>query len=294
MYEKTIFGNNVKNGGNMIKKFIKFLFVLICIFAMIFSVSGCSTQKTEEEELMEKNLSEIEYLDNYIILMLNSINDIDLKQYDAKIERTENLNEVINTDEEISSEDSGNNIVQYMMIPNMILNSDHMTNWEGLKIEIENLNNIWPSITVDFYKANIDNNKLIEFSNDINTCTRNIKEENREETLNSLVKLYDYIPFFLEKIDNNKSKIGIAKTKASILKGYVNIDLEQWDELKQNLDNAISDYGIVANRTESLEKEYNINKAYVLLQEFKNACETKDKELLLMKYKNLMEELIIL
>ena len=294
MYEKTIFGNNVKNGGNMIKKFIKFLFVLICIFAMIFSVSGCSTQKTEEEELMEKNLSEIEYLDNYIILMLNSINDIDLKQYDAKIERTENLNEVINTDEEISSEDSGNNIVQYMMIPNMILNSDHMTNWEGLKIEIENLNNIWPSITVDFYKANIDNNKLIEFSNDINTCTRNIKEENREETLNSLVKLYDYIPFFLEKIDNNESKIGIAKTKASILKGYVNIDLEQWDELKQNLDNAISDYGIVANRTESLEKEYNINKAYVLLQEFKNACETKDKELLLMKYKNLMEELIIL
>lgn len=294
MYEKTIFGNNVKNGGNMIKKFIKFLFVLLCIFAMIFSVSGCSTQKTEEEELMEKNLSEIEYLDNYIILMLNSINDIDLKQYDAKIERTENLNEVINTDEEISSEDSGNNIVQYMMIPNMILNSDHMTNWEGLKIEIENLNNIWPSIIVDFYKANIDNNKLIEFSNEINTCTKNIKEENRAETLNSLVKLYDYIPFFLEKIDNNKAKIGITKTKANVLRGYADIDLEQWDELNQNLDNAISDYDVVVNNIDVSEKEYNVDKAYVLLQELKNACETKDKELLFMKYKNLMEELIIL
>ena len=52
-------------------------------------------------------MSEIEYLDNYIMLMLNSMNDIDLKQYDAKIEKTENLNEVLASDEETSSEDSG-------------------------------------------------------------------------------------------------------------------------------------------------------------------------------------------
>lgn len=278
----------------MVRKFVRSLFIILCISITIFSVSGCSMQKTEEEELKEKNLSEIEYLDNYIMLMLNSVNDIDLKQYDAKIERTENLNEVINTDEEVSSEDSGNNIVQYMMIPNMILNSDHQTNWEGLKLEVENLNNIWPSIMVDFYKADINNEILTKFSDNINESIKNVKEENSEETLNSLVKLYEDIPNFLEKIDNNEVNLKIARTKVDVIKGYVNIDLEQWDELDQNLNNAISNYENVLDKTDGMEKEYNINKAYVLLQEFKNAVGTNDKELLFIKYKNLMEELIIL
>ena len=278
----------------MVRKFVRSLFIILCISITIFSVSGCSMQKTEEEELKEKNLSEIEYLDNYIMLMLNSVNDIDLKQYDAKIERTENLNEVINTDEEVSSEDSGNNIVQYMMIPNMILNSDHQTNWEGLKLEVENLNNIWPSIMVDFYKADINNEILTKFSDNINESIKNVKEENREETLNSLVKLYEDIPNFLEKIDNNEVNLKIARTKVDVIKGYVNIDLEQWDELDQNLNNAISNYENVLDKTDGMKKEYNINKAYVLLQEFKNAVGTNDKELLFIKYKNLMEELIIL
>ncbi len=92
--------------------------------------------------------------------MLNSINDIDLKQYDAKIEKTENLNEILQESEETSSEDTGNNVVQYSMVPNTILNANKTINWENLKLEIENLNNTWPSIIVDLYKANVDNKKI--------------------------------------------------------------------------------------------------------------------------------------
>ncbi len=281
-------------GGNMLKNIIKTLSIIFLVALVIISFSGCSKQKTDEEQLRDKNISEIDYLDNYIMLMLNSINDIDLKQYDAKIEKTENLNEILQESEETSSEDTGNNVVQYSMVPNTILNADKTINWENLKLEIENLNNTWPSIIVDLYKANVDNKKLTEFSDLINTCIGNIKNENRTETLNSLAKLYEYIPVFLEKIVSDNQQVELAKTKVEVIKAYVNIDFANWEELKTSLDRAISNFEPIVNNTNEAEKEYNIRKAYVLLQEFKNAVDTNDKDLLFMKYKNLMEELIIL
>lgn len=284
----------VNFGGKMLKRIIKTLSIIFLIALVIISFSGCSKEKTDEEQLRDKNISEIDYLDNYIILLINSINNIDLKQYDAKIEKTENLNEILQENEETSSEDTGNNVVQYSMVPNTVLTADKTINWENLKLEIENLNNTWPSIIVDLYKANVDNNKLTEFSDLINTCIGNIKNENRTETLNSLAKLYEYIPVFLEKIVHDDQQVELAKTKVEVIKAYVNIDLENWDGLKGNLDSAISNFEPIVNNTNEAEKEYNIRKAYVLLQEFKNALDTKDKDLLFMKYKNLIEELIIL
>lgn len=284
----------VNFGGNMLKNKIKTLSIIFLIALVIMSFSGCSKESTDEEQLRDKNISEIDYLDNYIMLLINSINNIDLKQYDAKIEKTENLNEILQENEETSSEDTGNNVIQYSMVPNTVLNADKTINWENLKLEIENLNNTWPSIIVDLYKANVDNNKLTEFSDLINTCIGNIKNENRAETLNSLAKLYEYIPVFLEKIVTDDQQVELAKTKVEVIKAYVNIDLENLDGLKGNLDSAISNFEPIVNNTNEAEKEYNIRKAYVLLQEFKNAVDTKDKDLLFMKYKNLMEELIIL
>ena len=281
-------------GGNMLKNIIKTLSIIFLVALVIISFSGCSKQKTDEEQLRDKNISEIDYLDNYIMLMLNSINDIDLKQYDAKIEKTENLNEILQESEETLSEDTGNNVVQYSMVPNTILNANKTINWENLKLEIENLNDTWPSIIVDLYKANVDNKKLTEFSDLINTCIGNIKNENRTETLNSLAKLYEYIPVFLEKIVSDNQQVELAKTKVEVIKAYVNIDFANWEELKTSLDRAISNFEPIVNNTNEAEKEYNIRKAYVLLQEFKNAVDTNDKDLLFMKYKNLMEELIIL
>lgn len=284
----------VNFGGNMLKNIIKTLSIIFLIALVIISFSGCSKEKTDEEQLRNKNISEIDYLENYIMSLINSINNIDLKQYDAKIEKTENLNEILQENEEISSEDTKNNVVQYSMVPNTVLNADKTINWENLKLGIENLNNTWPSIIVDLYKANVDNNKLTEFSNLINTCIGNIKNENRTETLNNLAKLYEYIPVFLENIVSNEQQVELAKTKVEVIKAYVNIDFENWDGLKGNLDSATSNFEPILNNTNESEKEYNIRKAYVLLQELKNAVDTKDKDLLFMKYKNLMEELIIL
>ena len=166
----------------MLKKIIKNLILILFIIIVVITLTGCSKQKTDEEQLRDKNISEIQYIDNYILLMLNNINNIDLKQYNTKIENTENLNEVLKEEEKSKSND-----VQYSMIQTTILNSDKSTNWQNLKIQIENLNKIWPSIKVDLYKANVENNKLTDFSDLLNVCIGNIKKEDkvdfREENL---------------------------------------------------------------------------------------------------------------
>lgn len=273
----------------MTKKIIRNLILILCIIIIFFSLTGCSMQKTDEEQLRDKNISEIQYIDSYILLMLNEINNIDLKQYNTKIENTENLNEILKEEE-----DSNGNSIQYSMMQTTILNSDKTTNWQNLKIQIDNLNKVWPSIIVDLYKANVENNKLTEFSDLLNVCIGNIKNENRAETLKSLSRLYEYIPVYLEKIVNDSQKLAIAKTKVYVVKAYVDINFENWEEIKNNLENAIKNFEPIVNNVSELEKEYNVKKAYVLLQEFQNSINVNDKEILFSKYKNLMEELIIL
>ena len=44
----------------MAKKIIKNLILILFITIMIFSLTGCSKQKTDEEKLREKNISEIQ------------------------------------------------------------------------------------------------------------------------------------------------------------------------------------------------------------------------------------------
>ena len=65
----------------MLKKIIKNLILILFIIIVVITLTGCSKQKTDEEQLRDKNISEIQYIDNYILLMLNNINNIDLKQY---------------------------------------------------------------------------------------------------------------------------------------------------------------------------------------------------------------------
>ena len=42
------------------------------------------------------------------------------------------------------------------------------------------------------------------------------------------------------------------------------------------------------------ERKYNVNKAYILIEELKNSLITNDKEIFYIKYKNTIEELNIL
>lgn len=275
-----------KNNSYILKKIIACIIVII----MSFSVSGCSYQKNDEEELKEKNIAELHYLDDYLLLMLNNMNNITLQEYDMIIKKsTENVNEISKEDEATES-----NSTNFNMISGMILSNNKEFSWESIGIQIERLNTSWPAILVDLSKANVNNEKLTEFSDILNLCVGYIKNKDKNNTIISLAKLYELVAIYTEEIHEEESDIDIAKTKSNIVYAYINIELEKWDDINNYLDLGIKNFEPVTKNVNLSEKQYNINKTYILIQEFKKAVANKDKELLYMKYKDTMEELTIL
>ena len=274
----------------MLKRKLNKYIIVICVILITFCISGCSYQQTDEEKLKEKNVAELQYLDNYLLVILNNMNNITLKEYDMIVEESnENVNEISKEDDE-----SVNNSAGYEIFSNMVLTNNKEFSWNTIKTQIERLNTSWPTILVDLQEANVDNNKLTEFSNTINTCVGFIKSEDKINTMQTLAKLYELVSEFISDIGEDEYSINIAKTKSNIIYAYINIELDKWDDITNYLNMASTNFEKVLNGESESEKRYNINKANVLIQEFKNAVGNKDRDLLYMKYKDTMEELIIL
>ena len=274
----------------MLKRKLNKCIIVICIILMTLGVSGCSYQQTDEEKLKEKNIAELQYLDNYLLVMLNNMNNITLKEYDMIVEETnENVNEISKEDD-----DTTNNSAGYEIFSNMVLTNNKEFSWNTIKTQVERLNTSWPTILVDLQSANVNNNKLAEFSNTINTCVGFIKNEDKINTMQTLARLYELIPEFMQLIEEDENSIAIAKTKKDVIYAYINIELDKWDDITNYLDMAIKDFELVLNNSGESEKRYNIEKVNVLLHEFKNAVGNKDRDLLYMKYKDAIEELTVI
>ena len=273
----------------MLKRKLNKYIIVICMILMTLGISGCSYQQTDEEKLKEKNIAELQYLDDYLLVMLNNMNNISLKEYDMIVEESnENVNEISKEDD-----DTTNNSVNYEIFSNMVLTNNKEFSWNTIKTQVERLNTSWPTILVDLQSENVDNNKLIEFSNTINTCVGFIKNEDKINTMQTLAKLYELIPEFMQLIEEDENSIAIAKTKKDVIYAYINIELDKWDDITNYLDMAIKDFEPVLNNSGESEKRYNIEKVNILMQEFKNAVGNKDRDLLYMKYKDTMEELTV-
>ena len=107
------------------------------------------------------------------------------------------------------------------------------------------------------------------------------------------LKIYNYLPGFLEKCTNEEKEKVVINTKNQILKAYSLLEKEDWNGILDNINNASKTFTTLVTSTENKEQnnQYNINKTYIMINELKNAAELKDKDVFLIKYKNLLEEL---
>lgn len=308
--------------------------ILGIILILSISLTGCSKNKNSRKDVLQKLGNEVEYLDTQILGMLNNINNISYQKYKVQSEHVsskdstasggkstgdtspnqsgsssqESSSEGQNSQQQSSEQDSqsseggdsssGQNesITNYKMESSNILNRQQTVDWESLKKDVENLYDTWSTIILDLYKANVDNTLTQNFSTDLDTCLAAIKAEDKVKTLEILGKLYDYIPKFSD-LDKEKAKItNVLRTKASVVSAYVLVEKDdQWEEISKQLANAEQNYmPIVNNIDENKNKEYNVNKSYVLLKELQKSIHTKDKDIFYIKYKNLIQELNIL
>ena len=172
-----------------------------------------------------------------------------------------------------------------------VLNNTEDINWDIVKSEIENVYTSLPSITMDLYNQNINQEDILGFNTEYDKLTNVVKEENKEDTLAELTKVYEYFPKFLRGSTQDVLYTTLVETKLNVFKGYSKLDSGNWDEIYNDIKNAIDAYSKLLTNTDIDErKQYNVSKGYIMLNELQNAVNLNSTEVFLIKYKNLLEE----
>lgn len=303
------------------KKFLFFFLILVIIILSFFLYNSISNENKDDGK--EKALSEIEYLENKLELLFNKLNNIENNNYSLSVKKieessssqsgSENNNEnsgessgsseeqsnSSNSEEESgnssnSSSDSkgndGNNEEYNLEQSGILTNNNNNIDWKSIKLEVESLYSEVATITLDLYSLGISREDVLGFNQELDDLTISVKEENKENTLSNLSKLYDYIPKYLKSVTNDEIFIGKIDTKNNLFKAYSILDTKNWQEIGNNVTNTINSFSnnLLNKQT---DKQYIINKIYIMLNELQSAVNKQDDSIFLIKYKNILEEI---
>lgn len=307
------------------KKYQKIAYIFLVIFilsiAFILFKSYADSNKNEDEK--EKTETEIQRIELSFVNMFNELNNIKFENYrintsqinkeDLKDNSSSSASESTPSSGGSSSSESsssgeqgesqkGNGSSQgseeskenqnYELKLSGVLTENSDINWENLKNEVEILYSAIPSLTIDLYKININKEKITNYNQEYDNLMKAIKEENKQNALDALANLYNYLPDFIENSTDDTNKKILIRTKNNIFKAYSLLDKNDWNAITENVNLANQEFTkILTNSQSSNKNQYIINKAYVQINELQNSTQTKEKEIFLIKYKNLLEEL---
>ena len=273
-----------------------------------------------KQVMKSKVAEELEYLDAKIISIANKLNNISLQNYTITSEEvslgqeqtSKSSSEKSNSQGESSSQEEGaesqqkesssqgqqgeagqNNIEITQMQPETTLNSDvNDIDWNTIKSEIETINDSWWVVILDLSNLNIDNNDILSFSSALDDCILSIKDENKANTLANIAKLYSFIPRFERGISSDNSNQNVKQVKSYLINAYSLAEKEDWTGIESNISDCEKTFKNLTNDMDYMkDKEYKVNRTYVLIKELQNSLAYKDKKLFYVKYKNLMESI---
>ena len=306
------------------KKFKKIAYIILIIIIVIMSLTiYTNASKDDGETAKEKVKSEIKFVETKLINLLNNMNNVKIDNYNiVTTEISKNTPENSNTSSEEGSQSGGQSSNQqsksssgsgnqqsqsdsqsgssqeqsekkFDLKKDEILTNSQDINWDSIKSEVENLYGDLPSITMDLYQTNkVNQEEILNFNKEYDNLITTVKNEEKQETLTQLSKIYEYLPKFLKSTEQDELYTILVDTKADIFKGYSKLDEDNWNEISVDIKNAIDTYSkLLTNTSIETQKQSNISKGYVVINELQNAVSVKDKSVFLIKYKNLLEEI---
>ena len=291
------------------KKFKIFSYIILILIIGVLSYSIYSLAKEDPKEDNEnKILSEIRYVEAEFTDLFNTMNNIETRNYGIEVDE---LSKETSKKMEEGSSDSGgqsknnnsesnnsNSSIQdsekYDLKLNGVLTKKEDINWDIVKSEVESLYTSIPTITMDLYQLEINKDDILNFNKEIDNLVRVVNNEEKVSTLQTLSNIYDYLPKFIEAL-NNKDIIykKVIETKSNIFKGYSKLDSNNWSEILVDIQNATNIFSELLSNENVIKtnNSYSVNKVYVMLNELQNAVNIKDISVFLIKYKNLIEEI---
>lgn len=286
----------------------------MCIF-----LTGCTGKDSNNENLKQKTLAEVDYIGNKIITTINMLNNITLDNYivssksvEFQAEGSQSTSEgskegtVSSNQSQTQESQTQNNyqgqaqgtqnqnpmVVTEMSQNNVLTTNTEEINWDVIKQEVELINDAWGIVVLDLYEQKINNNEVLEFSTILDYTIISVNNENKEETLNNLSSLYSVLPKYLEQIGAEGSKQSISKINSNILKAYSSANQPNWIDISNNLQQVEQDFLKLMEDVEYISKnDHKVKQVYVEFKELQNALPNQDQTLFYVKYKNLMQSL---
>lgn len=297
------------------KKFKTMAYIVIIAIIIIFAISiYVNASKNNEDDQKSKTLSELEYIETKFVELFNKMNNIEVRNYKITVgelskETTESSSKseeggvsggsskggesgTSSSNKETGTEDEGQDKEKYELTSNGILISSRDVKWDEIKWEVENLYSSISTMTLDLYKMQINQDDILGFNKEIDNLTTKIAENNKQQTLDELVKGYEYIQKFFQSVSDSEITKLLIETKLNIFKAYSKLDQKNWQDIGNDVKNAIDIYSKLLTNTKIEQmKQYGINKGYIMLNELQNSVTIQDEQVFLIKYKNLLEEI---
>lgn len=305
------------------KKIKRIGYIVLIVIVVVLSLTiYTNASKDNGETQKEKTFSEIKYMETTIANLFNSMNHIESSNYSVvtselskeSTEKSESSNSSSTSESGGNSSSGENNSSngqsssnssnqgttskdeqdkkKFELKSNGVLTNTNDIDWKSVKSEIENLYTSLPSITLDLYQSNVNQEDVLGFNTEYDKLTSIAKDEKKEETLAELTKVYEYLPKFLRSSGQEELYTTLVETKYNVFKGYSKLDGQNWQEISNDIKSAIDTYSTLLTNTKiESSKQYDISKGYIMLNELQNAVNLQDSAVFLIKYKNLLEEI---
>lgn len=299
-------------------KYLAYILFVVITTVLIIVIYDNVSKGESEKSGKEKVLSEVQFLQGKIETLINKMNNIETRNYNISISKitkqSEEIRNTTNSNEgkeetgssssfggssslnssqnssSSSSEQQENTNKKYKMVQTGVLLDSRDVDWSNVKSEIEILYSSIPTITLDLSQENISQEDILNFNKEFDNLAKAVKSENKEETLKELAIVYEYMPKFIEKSTDDDVTNKLARTKAHIYNAYSKLDSKDWKQIENEAQEAVNIYSeLLSNTNIGGNKQYNISKIYIMLNEFKNSVNIKDETIFLIKYKNLIE-----
>ncbi|MBR2785920.1 MAG: hypothetical protein IKD76_00180 [Clostridia bacterium] len=193
-----------------------------------------------------------------------------------------------------SSKGSESGKQTFSMKSNNILGSEPKVDWNKLISRVENLYTSWTTIARDLEKVGVPTEQLSGFVSGMDRLSVAVKGQDRSGTIDSVINMYTSLPMFVEKCNNSKKNM-VLLSKYNLLLCYKYADLEDWEQLQNSIVGLGTSVSNMYNKKSEFEgKEINIENINIILNEMNSATDVKDKDVFLVKYRNLMQELNML
>jgi len=93
--------------------------------------------------------------------------------------------------------------------------------WDKIETEVEQIYQVWNTVSIDLYSLSIDNNAILTFNDGLNRATQAVKAKNKANAMNEITGIYGKILEYRKAYDKDTRKTDILTIQYNSVAAYL-------------------------------------------------------------------------